>query len=327
MSLKWPILLLILLLPIGMYIYRRFHVARFRRQFVAEVSSHKNLPSLRSAVRKIRLIRQAELVLVIAILVCLAVIVSRPQVDILKIDEDKTHDIVLCMDTSGSMSDYIVPAFTALKKIANDNPTDKYAVSGFVDVSYTILPLTRDTVTINERLDHWIDAFQNYDPRGIDYPPELLMGFDSGHSVGTDVSRGLLGCMRRFGDLNQEKSRTIILASDLEDTSDDKTELFRTAQLVPRYGIDLYVMMPDMYYLSNDSDIDKVIKLTNAKVEKMDDTAAAGRIVGDILTKVLNVDESKQYVKADYPQPFIIVLLVLVVAWGLLVSYRWRQAK
>ncbi|MCA9313814.1 hypothetical protein KDA08_05900 [Candidatus Saccharibacteria bacterium] len=324
MSLKWPIMLLVLLVPVGIYIYRKFKPAKRSKKLAAEINSYKNLPSLRKTLLLVKTYSYLEAIFLLGLILSVAALLARPQSEILKIDEAKTHDVVLCMDTSGSMTDYIVPSFQALKDLANKNPTDRYAVSGFIDVSYTILPLTRDMVSVNERLDHWIEAMNSTSQDN--YPVELNLGFDSGHIVGTDVARGLQGCMRRFGDLDSERSRTIVLASDLEDTSDDKTELFKAAQLLPRYGVKLYVLMPSAYWKEN-PDIAKVVQLTHATVKDVSSVSSTRDIVSSILRDTLNKDEVKQYAKVDSPQILWALATIFAVLWAVVVVLRWRVSR
>lgn len=324
MSLKWPIMLLILLVPLAIYLYRKFKPVSRKKRFAAEINSYKNLPSLRKTLRIIKTYSYLEAMFLTGLVLSVTLLLARPQSEILKIDEEKTHDVVLCMDTSGSMTDYIVPSFQALKDLANKNPTDRYAVSGFIDVSYTVLPLTRDIVSVNERLDHWIEAMSSNDED--EYPVELYLGLDSGHVVGTDVARGLQGCMRRFGDLNTERSRTIVLASDLEDTSEDKTELFKVAQLLPRYGVKLYVLMPTTYW-KNDPEITKVVKLTNAIVKDVSNPSSTRDIVSGILRETLNKDEVKQYARVDSPQLLWVIATIFSVLWAIVVVLRWRPSR
>ncbi len=318
MSLKWPLALLLTLLPIAALFYRRQKPVKRGRQFVAETAMVQRLPSYKKRSQHAKRWRLVERGLLATILLVLVALIARPQQSILKINEEKSHDVVLCLDASGSMAEYISDAVTVMGSIADKNRTDRFSIVIFQNSTYTILPLTRDTVAIQDRVKFLQEGFK----AGSTDSSVQSLGYDSSnYEVGTDITNALIGCVKRFDNLTKDKSRNLIMISDLEHNG--PTDYLEAAQLLPKYKIKSFVLTPD--FQTETIKNSEFTAITNASVGGLQDTTSVVKLLEDIFRQILNVEESKSFTKADNPQPFISVLLILALMYGFIVSKRWRS--
>lgn len=331
MSLAWWLALVLIFIPLTCLIIRRKRGIKLSKRYIAEVATLSKLKSLSKIKKEAKILRIAEATMLLIMILLLVIIIARPQKQIIRINEERSHDIVLCLDTSGSMLPYLPDSMRTTKEIIKDNPTDRYSIVGFGSAAYTIIPLTRDITSLNEKIDYWSEFYEFLSSGSQDfekfrsYTAESSLGFDPESQGGTDVTDGLVTCVKRFGDITQKKSRSIIMVSDLEHNDGTYDQLYEASKLLPRYGIDFYVLKPETYF--KDDKVDQVIKLTEAKVSTLGDKEQTPKIVRDIVTKALNKEKTKEYINADWPQPYWIALLLTAIAWSVIVWYRWRDAK
>lgn len=319
MSLKWPaiLVLLIIALSIGTWLLSRRPRKRTERAFIAETDTLKKLRSYKKIAGRKRILSRLEALFLALLILSLAIIAARPVRKLQKIDEEKSRDVVLCLDGSGSMSGAIVPALEIMKKVVEENPYESYAITVFQSQSYTAIPLTRDTVAINQTIDDMIkgyiakeislddgseiDAFNAYD----------MIGFTVGGG-GTDIGAGLIGCIKRFGNLEESKSRHLIVLSDMEHNG--AVDPLQAAQLIPRYDINMYAVVPYLKYSPSKSFTDELAKISNASVHEFTEPDTVRQVLADIYASALNRNEVRVLTSVDNPYPYW--LLVLVFGWG-----------
>ena len=78
MSLKWPMALLVLLLPVAIVIWRRYKKPLIKPIFVSESAKIKNLPSFAKITKKAKYYQYAETIILLLIIASLALLVARP---------------------------------------------------------------------------------------------------------------------------------------------------------------------------------------------------------------------------------------------------------
>ncbi len=208
MSLKWPLTLLFLLVPLSIVLFRRFRKIRPLPVFVAEAASLGALPSYKKSRQRSIRMQRFERAAQAALLVGLLLVVARPQAALTSYNQEKSRDTVLCLDVSGSMEDYIPIALDTLERIYKQNPTDRYGIVVFAGRAAPVLPLTRDQVAIQQKIELLREVYvKKNDPN---YQFQNLVGY------GTDIGEGVLSSVQRFDDLKTYKTRNIILVSDLD---------------------------------------------------------------------------------------------------------------
>lgn len=306
MFLAWPlILLLIIPLGVGIY-YRKKHPLRKKPLNLAESKTLPRLPSYKKLSKRLKKLTRIEAVLVILIMLTLVLLISRPQAEVNKIEEEKSRDIVFCSDSSGSMTEYIPNSLRTMKEIVGANPKDKYAITLFQNVAYTALPLTRDVTSINIVIDELIAGYES-----DTYTEVQGYGYSSGAGGGgTDIGAGLAGCVKRFPNLEEEKSRHVILLSDMDHNGVINPDVVAT--LFPKYGINLYLMVPELYV--EEAKKTSVVSITNAPVFTIGYGQDVGPLVSEIFRTIQNTNNAEEVVLADNPYPFWVALLIFTLA-------------
>lgn len=316
MQLAWlPILalgpLLIVVYFADKYISHKQHHKKSVRP-IAESSSLDLLPSFAKTKRVNKILGIAEKTILILMLTTLLFIAARPQKQVAKINETESRDIVLCLDTSGSMTELIAPSLEVLRDIVASNPTDKYGIVFFQNTSYPVLPLTRDTVALNDTIDDMLDRLEN------DFNGVSSYGYQFDKGGGTDIGEGLYGCMRRFSDLDTERSRHIILVSDLYHNG--TTDMDVAAQAVAQYNVNLQVIAANTFGFSVDDY--PWLSRAGATTVKLDDNSGIGKVVDNIYKTILNRDEEQAHVNADNPNPYWVTFAVLSMMFVAVLALR-----
>jgi hypothetical protein len=249
-------------------------------------------------------------------------VVARPQVPLKSYDTEKSRDIVLCLDVSGSMAPYIEASLDALQSVYEQNPSDRYSIVAFASRPVTVLPLTRDRVAMQQQINLLKEVYVNGNDRNYQF--QSIVGF------GSDIGSGVEEAVRRFDNLQIEKSRNIILVSDLDhfDDEPDRDAYLDKINLVPQNRINMFVMQTPLEY-DFASAPQQIIAVSGAQLYKLDDDgskAAAQQIAAQIFTQALNttVVQSKNY--GDYPYAALAALTVVTGLWTIAVALRWRYA-
>ena len=312
---KWPFALIVLLVPLMAFVQHRRKPAKKMRKFVAESSLAKTLPSFKKRARRAIWLQRIEVALLVIMLIFTGLLISRPQRSILKINEENSHDIVLCLDASGSMTKYIPDALKTLNSIVEKNRSDRYAIVVFQNASYTVLPLTRDTVAIRDRIKFLSDGYANPN----DFNAVTRLGYDGNIDGGTDIGNGLIGCMKRFDNLAKEKSRSIIMLSDMEHNG--TTNYLDIAQLIPKYKIRSFIMTPD--YATEAVQASDYTAITSSKAYELGSNSGVSSVLGRIFNQILNVEISKNFIQTDNPHPYLIGLMATFLLYCIVVAKRW----
>ncbi|MCA9330632.1 VWA domain-containing protein [Candidatus Saccharibacteria bacterium] len=323
MSLGFLPALLILLIPVALVFWRRLRRPARRPQFVADSTSLSKIEGYQKTIRRARRLRRVEYGLLAVMMVLCALLVARPQIPVKTYNPEYSRDIVLCLDVSGSMEPYVAIALDALDNIYKQNPTDRYSIVVFASRAVTVLPLTRDPVAINQKIELLRDVYQrDNDPN---YQFRDLPGY------GTDVGEGVLASVQRFDDLKTQKTRNIILVSDLDQTSGDYdpdgTSYLKKVGLVPQNRINMFVMQPPLEYeyASAPQQILAVSGALNYPIDKDNPKESGKEIMDQIFAQVLNTRTVVSAAAADFPYYVIAGLALTSGLWTGVVLWRWRQ--
>lgn len=322
MSLRWPVVLVLLVIPLAIVIARRFRHKRPRPVFVGESNVLTVLPSYQKMSKRSARLVWAERVVVALMFVGVLLLVARPQAVVTSYNQEKSRDTVLCIDVSGSMKQYIPLALDTLEQIYKQNPTDRYSIVLFAGRGFTVLPLTRDRVAIQQKIDKLRDVYVNQnDPN---YSFRGLFGW------GTDIGEGLLTAVQRFDDLKTYKTRNIVLMSDLDqiggDYDPDSNHYLEKAALVPKNRINLFILQPTPEYQYATSP-QQIVAATGGQLFKIDQTNAqesAKKLLDQIFVQILNTHTVASLNEADYPYLVLTGLACLALLWTSLVWWRWR---
>ena len=124
------------------------------------------------------------------------------------IDDDdrqiRTRDVMLCLDVSGSMEGVDRQVINTYIQLADHISDDRIGFVMFDSSSVTVFPLTHDRDSVKAGLEQAGERLgrADLDP-GVRYGPG-----------GSLVGDGLASCISRFDQLDQPRSRSIVLATD-----------------------------------------------------------------------------------------------------------------
>lgn len=323
MSLAFPLALVLLIIPAGVVLWQRFRPRTKRPQLVADSQSLVVLPDYQKVLRRARRLGRVERVLLVIMLVLSALLVARPQIPVRSYNPEYSRDIVLCLDVSGSMEPYVKVALDALDTIYRQNPSDRYSIVVFASRAVTVLPLTRDPVAINQKIELLRDVYERDKDPNYDF--RSLPGF------GTDVGEGILASVQRFDDLKTQKTRNIILVSDLDQTvgdyDPDGTSYLQKAALVPQNRINMFVMQTPLEYAyaSAPQQILAVTGATSYPIDEADSDNSGKQIMAQIFAQALNTRTVVNAAAADYPYYAVAGLMLTAGLWTGAALWRWRH--
>jgi Ca-activated chloride channel homolog len=247
------------------------------------------------------------------------------------------RDIVLCLDVSGSMTQYDRQIVTTFQSMVQSFHGERIALSVFNATSRTVFPLTDDYDMVLEELDT-VGKGLDVDLSSIVYVEDLekvlsqeqldaLMDVWAG-TLGVDgaslIGDGLASCALLFDPDDAQRSRSIILATDNDLAGVPIYSLDEAVDLVQNRGSSLYGLYPDdMRGTYQDHDFASAIRAGGGEVWYAEDPAAVQGIVGEVVAdqaRVIAADTPPQV--GDHQKPWTtmtgIGLLVLLVArgWG-----------
>jgi hypothetical protein len=322
MSLRWPFALLILLLPIAVIIYKKIRRKIGTPVFVSEVLSIATLPSYKKIRRRSKRWNILEQAVLWLFLGSLALLFARPVSTVTTYNEEKSRDIVLCLDVSTSMDKYIPEALDSMESIAKQNPGDRYSIVIFAGRAFPILPLTRDQVAIKDKIALLRSVYK--DGNDPNYHVRSLVG------GGTDLGEGIRVSVARFSNLDSYKSRSIILLSDLVQTGGDfdknSEHFLDKVGLLPKYRINFYVLQAPADFYDPNNEIVSIGGGQAFEVTANNFQSSEKSLLDKIFKQILNTDTVAGKNIVDYPYTDFIFILLALLLWQLVVLFRWRRS-
>lgn len=201
----WLLAGLAVLVLLGAVVVRRRHLPT-HPTYVAHAERLRSLPRYRALV--VRRTTLAAVATVCALVACAGGIILAgrlQQVRTLEQDE-RTRDIMLCLDASGSMSRVDASVLREFGKIVDGLRGERIGLTIWDGAAITIFPLTDDYEFATEQLDEAEKAF-----RTEDYRYTYGLSVSSGSSL---VGDGLASCVQRFDRLDEDRGRAIVFATD-----------------------------------------------------------------------------------------------------------------
>lgn len=205
---------------------------------LANTSKVRALPEYKAALKKYYLLLVAVGFLFIVIFSSVAIIAARPVSVTVSKPEYNNRDIMLCLDVSGSMNEYVKELVEYFANLLDDFKGQRVGLTLFDSVYLTIAPLSDD-------YDLLADLLTDFKDNPDSYSSSLYNSKVGGTSA---IGRGVVGCVNGFDKLEeQERSRSIILATDNMDASGKVVTLTQAANYAKRYDIAIYGLSTGEY--------------------------------------------------------------------------------
>lgn len=166
------------------------------------------LPAYASALRRYRALLWTVIVAVV-LLVAASAVLSGRLVSLTTVQPElRNRDIVLCLDVSGSMIDYDAQIVETFSELTEEFDGERIGLVLFNASAITSFPLTSDYAYARAQLDALHADLVD---------PDTDWSFANGTLLGNGSSMigdGLASCVMRFDDLDTERSRSIVFATD-----------------------------------------------------------------------------------------------------------------
>lgn len=180
----------------------------------------------------------SQLAAVGLVLLGAGLLMSRPSATSTTMPEERSRDIVLCLDASGSMAEANAQVMKAYSTIASGLQGDRVGLTIFSAQAVTVFPLTDDPDFITEQLGVAADAFQDFD---LDW----FAGIGGSRSRASQIGDGLVSCTERFDDKRRDRTRVLVLASDNDIVGRPIYPLMDAAEVAKKDGIVVLGIGPD----------------------------------------------------------------------------------
>jgi len=216
---RWPWLalllgaLVLLLLVLWLRPWRR--PSHAGASYVAHAARLQSLPRFRTLVRR-QVVLGACLSLC-ALVACTGAVIlaGRLQQRQTMTQEERTRDIVLCLDASGSMAEVDAEVLREFRAIISGLRGERIGLTIWSGAAITVFPLTDDYAYVLEQLNAAEKAFASGDVYSDDYAI-FTAGTVLDWDIQSQLGDGLASCVQRFDRSDEDRSRAIVLASDNE---------------------------------------------------------------------------------------------------------------
>lgn len=150
----------------------------------------------------------------------------------------RNRDVMLCLDVSASMAPVDTSVVRSYQRISGKLDTDRLGLVAFDSSAVVLFPLTSDAGFVQAHLS---DAATRVGD--IDHEP--IAGTRIAGLGSSLVGDGLASCTSRFNQLDQPRSRTIVLATDGLVSGQAVYSITQAADAARSKGIMVFVVAPD----------------------------------------------------------------------------------
>lgn len=284
---------------------------------VSRAERLRTLPAFRASINRRMTLLAGILVLGAIAVLLTGVVAARPMAAKTIQPVNNSRDIMLCLDVSGSMSDVDVEVLSVFEELLEDFEGERIGLTIFNSSPVQVFPLTDDYTFVREQLAKVRSSF--------DYTsetPEHWVGTLNGPGASL-IGDGLAACTMRFDHLDDERSRSVILATDNEVAGASILTLQEAAQYAKSKDVRVFALNPvDGKDAEVSADLATAAQITGGQSYALRDTTT----VGDIVTEIQKQEAAAlkgqaQVIWVDSPNLWIALTLVAVLAFLVLL---WR---
>lgn len=284
---------------------------------VSRAERLRTLPAFRASVRR-RMSLLAGVLAVGAIAVLVGgVVAARPMAAKTIQPVNNSRDIMLCLDVSGSMSDVDVEVLGVFEELLKDFEGERIGLTIFNSSPVQVFPLTDDYPFVREQLRSVRQSF-NY----TSDTPEHWVGTLNGPGASL-IGDGLAACTLRFDHQNDERSRSVILATDNELAGASILTVDEAAQYAASKKVRVFALNPVQGKDAEVSaELSAAARLTGGESYALRDATTVSDIVAEIQKQEARALKGQaQVIWVDSPNIAIAVMLVAILGFLTLV---WR---
>ena len=275
------------------------------------------LPSFRRAVQRRAAALAGILALGVIATVIAGVVAARPMSSETIQPVNTNRDIMLCLDVSGSMSDVDVEVLTVFEELLDGFEGERIGLTIFNSSPVQVFPLTDDYEFIRTHLESIRSRFDY-----MEEIPEHWVGTLNGPGASL-IGDGLASCAMRFDHRGDERSRSIILATDNELAGASIVTLEEAANYAASAGVRVFALNPVQGVNTEISDeLIAAAQSTGGEAYGLRETTTVADIIADVQEQdATELRGQARVVWTDTPDLWIAVLLVLSLGFIVLL---WR---
>ena len=282
---------------------------------LAHTRTVKMLPAYRRAILRYRILLALAAVSFLASVFSFTAVAARPISSELKASERKNRDIILCLDTSYSMSDFQDILLKYFEKISNFLKGERIGVTIFDGVAANIIPLSDDYDAV---LDVLTDLITNYSQYGSAVSKDGLV---------SRIGDGVVGCVNSFDRLeDSERSKSIILATDNQSSREETVDISQAARYAMRYGATIYGIAPHYRESVDETRFMNAVSKTGGTFHTIDKISLNEETTKTIVQKIFAQENAKfigapEIVYIDQP---IVYLIISCISFAAFIVTVWR---
>lgn len=284
---------------------------------VSRAERLRALPSFRAAVRR-RMTLLSGIVALGAIAVLLGgVVAARPMAPKTVQPVNTSRDIMLCLDVSGSMSDVDVEVLSVFEKLLEGFEGERIGLTIFNSSPVQVFPLTDDYAFVKEQLRSVRSSFDY-----ADETPEHWVGTLNGPGASL-IGDGLAACTMRFDHQDDERSRSVILATDNELAGASILTIEEAAQYAKAQHVRVFALNPVQ---GKDAQVSAQLADAAALTGGQSYALRATTTVGDIIAEIQKQEATTlkgqaQVILVDSPDLWIALMLIAVLGFVVLLIF------
>ena len=291
---------------VGWMLARRAGVRSGKKGWVANTGYLRGLPKYQALVRRTRASLAIAFVCFLIAVIATSVSAGAPVDRYVKHDKSPSRDIVLCLDSSGSMLPYDSKIGGAFRQIISHFEGERISLQLWDAYSMTMFPLTDDYDMATDVLQDMSDTIDT----GLIQVGGKISGtrelfeylepvLDEKQEVSSLVGDGLASCIMGFDHNDKQRSRTILLATDNEVYGSGVYDLSEAIEFAKSQGVTVTALYPgsdislssealqlrdevrktggDFYDASSPSAVDSVVRQIEA--EQKEELDSAGKMI------------------------------------------------
>lgn len=320
----WPIVAVAAAVVVAIGAGLTWGLLRGRREragdggLVSRAERLRQLPAVRRATRRRAVGLGAVALLAGAAAVASSVVIARPMAAQTIVPENTSRDIMLCLDVSGSMTEVDKEVLDVFLELVDGFEGERIGLTIFNASPVQVFPLTDDYAFVREQVESMRESFEYGD-----ITPEHWKGTLDGPGASL-IGDGLAACALRFDHADEERSRSIILATDNEEAGASVLTLQEAADYSASVGVRVFALNP----IQDEGEVAQTL-VEAARSTGGDAYGLRGTTtVGDIIDRVQEQEATAlrgeiEVVWTDEPTLWVVILLVTVLV-AVVVVWRVR---
>lgn len=321
MSWLFPLLVAVLLVAIGVGWWRGVKRSGTKGVAVAHTQRAREHPRFRRRLQILRIGLASVLVAGLVGGVASSYLAARPSGDISLESKLATRDIMLCLDVSGSVIEFDAQVIRSFSEVVENFEGERVGMSVWNSGSRLVFPLTSDYDLILDELDKAASALDDpYDWEGYS---KLTAGTEAGLAYGSSlIGDGLASCTQSFDQQDDERSRSIIFATDNQLAGNPVFTLDEAAQLAAEKDIVVHALYISGVWSDDNLEMKESFESRGMYYYPANDPSAAKGIVEAVQAQdAVDLGAIGETITVDTPGrwPIVIGLATLV-----LLGLAWR---